>query len=379
MTLHLRDLVISDRSNAISRRDLHKLHLVKIRRGVFLPMDLIPEHAPPWQIRRTVTQARALALTLAKNQDHPPVLTLEAALALHDLPTWINTPSVFYRADGRGTGRAVIKLSAATVHGVEICGVGEAQIHSSRFTKDHDEIGEVLLAPLWEIAIDCARYLHPLAALVGASAAMHRLVRFDKHDQERPRRKEAQYKQEMLDLMQQAPRFRNSVRAKRIIEIADAGMDTPGEGYVLWLLHCIVENAANGNSSGFDLERVGSPTHNRNPRGATEIFSQYEILTNGRQYFVDLAIPSLRIAIEFDGGEKIQQSHARIAFLERQRDLADAGWDVIRVDSSMLNRPASLISYLSRRLAAHGIPLHRPQGALWSPIPTELLDPKLRH
>lgn len=399
MDLHIHDLVISDRHSIVTRASSKKAHLVKIRRGIYLPLDLIPQNAPRWQVRRTVTQARALALSLAKDRDHPPVLTLESALALHGLPTWINSSDIRYRRECSSTGRASQILSPVTIHGVEVCSVNESHIRSARFSNDHDDVNGVLLSPLWEIALDCARYLHPLAAVVGASSALHRLTSFDMHKQTGPRKRETSYKDDMLERICRAPRFRNSVRAKRIIEIADAGMATPGEGCLLWLLHCIVKDAVTGELSEHLGKHGPPPTtefgHNsRRTRfqseatalsgpvssgNSIEIFTQYEIIANGNQYFGDLAIPSHRIVIEFDGGEKIQDPSARYAFLKRQRDLMSVGWQVVRIDPTMLNRPRQLIEYLMRQLSALGVPVRYPQGPLWSPIPRELLDYRRRH
>jgi len=70
--------------------------------------------------------------------------------------------------------------------------------------------------------------------------------------------------------------------------------------------------------------------------GIAGLTTQEEVCIDGRTYFIDIALPELRIAIEFDGrikyGETVSQVHDSIeAEQRRQRALERAGWKVIRV------------------------------------------------
>ena len=70
--------------------------------------------------------------------------------------------------------------------------------------------------------------------------------------------------------------------------------------------------------------------------GIAGLTTQEEVHIDGRTYFIDIALPNLKIAIEFDGrikyGETVSQVHDSIeAEQRRQRDLERAGWKVIRV------------------------------------------------
>lgn len=70
--------------------------------------------------------------------------------------------------------------------------------------------------------------------------------------------------------------------------------------------------------------------------GIVGISTQEEVHIDGRTYFIDIALPHLKIAIEFDGrikyGDSVDEVHESIeAEQRRQRDLERAGWTVIRV------------------------------------------------
>ena len=76
--------------------------------------------------------------------------------------------------------------------------------------------------------------------------------------------------------------------------------------------------------------------------GIVGISTQEEVHIDGRTYFIDITLPDLKIAVEFDGrikyGETVDQVHDSIeAEQRRQRDLERAGWKVIRVRWSDLS------------------------------------------
>jgi hypothetical protein len=63
----------------------------------------------------------------------------------------------------------------------------------------------------------------------------------------------------------------------------------------------------------------------------------------GRTYHVDMAYPSAKVAVEYDGAVHVgDRRHMEIdAF--RRRDLQEAGWIVITVTSAQLRRPDTLV------------------------------------
>lgn len=377
MGLHIHDLVISRGAGVLTRQDLKTQKLVRIRRGVYLPTSVIPKDSPPWRIRRIVTQARVLSLALIRAEEPPPIFTLESALALYDLPTWINTPDISYRLEEGRSHRSPIVLPAVRIRNTQISEVRERLLRSDRTSTETIDGGGFLVSPLEEIAIDCARTLHPMAATVAASSVLHRLTRFDARYQTEPRAKELKLRDDLIQMIEAAPRLATRRQTRKIIEIADAGMQTPGEGYLLWICHCIIDGAVNGYTQSVIRQerRIGGSL----PAQDIAIFAQYEVIACGHRYFPDVAIPSHMVIVEFDGGEKITEPRARYAFLERQRNLQRAGWHVIRVDPKQINRPRALINYLTAELSQYGIPVRHPRKPLWKPIPPDLLDRQRRY
>ena len=67
---------------------------------------------------------------------------------------------------------------------------------------------------------------------------------------------------------------------------------------------------------------------------------EYRVMTNSDTYYIDLAYPEQRIALEVDGGA----DHARfVVFLDdqdREQDLRDLGWTFERFTGRQLNNPA---------------------------------------
>lgn len=66
---------------------------------------------------------------------------------------------------------------------------------------------------------------------------------------------------------------------------------------------------------------------------------------------VDLAYPELKIAIEYEGdGHRTDKRQWR-RDIQRQRDLEDRGWTVIRLTELDLARPESVVARISRAIA----------------------------
>ncbi|MBW6413667.1 DUF559 domain-containing protein [Schaalia sp. HMT 180] len=133
---------------------------------------------------------------------------------------------------------------------------------------------------------------------------------FDRFRQAESRVRQEEARKEFHEALANTPL--NTVgreRARWIIDRADAGCESPGEALVL-----------------LALLRAGI-------NGMT---TQEEVHIDGHAYFIDIALPDLKIAIEFDGrikyGDTVDQVHDSIeAEQRRQRDLERDGWTVIRV------------------------------------------------
>ena len=160
------------------------------------------------------------------------------------------------------------------------------------------------------VVVDCARLLNEQHGFPIACAGLAHACQFDRfrQDASRPRQEEA--RRAFHEALAATPRnTRGRGHARWIVDHADAGCESPGEALVL-----------------LALLRAG----------IAGLTTQEEVCIDGRTYFIDIALPELRIAIEFDGrikyGETVSQVHASIeAEQRRQRALERAGWKVIRV------------------------------------------------
>lgn len=353
MELHVNDLLTRPQIGPLREQELRSNGYVRIRRGVYLPESLLPDNAPRWEIRRLVTQARALSISLTK-RTAPPVLSLESALSVRGISAWTNTVDISYRVESHLGQRKPLHLNAVSTRNVDICSVTERPILSDPCHSRAVPVNGVLSAPLDVVALDCARELHPLAAVVAVSAVLAHASKFDRWKQGPCREIEAKARKKINSNVETISGRPGSRQAAAVVNIADAGIQTPGEGYLWWLLHCMLPaDIAKGLVTQLPLQ-VGSAT-----------------------YFPDGALPALKVCFEFDGFGKIKENERD--FLIRQRALMSAGWKPIRADQKQLDNPAALISYLLKELHRNDVPAHFPCGTLWKPIPFELLDPQRRY
>ena len=160
------------------------------------------------------------------------------------------------------------------------------------------------------VVVDCARLLADRHGFPIACAALARACQFDRFRQDESRVRQEEARGEFHKALADTPL--NTVgreRARWIIDRADAGCESPGESLVL-----------------LALLRAG----------ITDMTTQEEVHVAGHTYFIDIALPNLKIAIEFDGrikyGDTVDEVHESIeAEQRRQRNLELAGWTVIRV------------------------------------------------
>lgn len=79
---------------------------------------------------------------------------------------------------------------------------------------------------------------------------------------------------------------------------------------------------------------------------------QHPVVIRGRRYYLDLAYPHLRIAVEYDGADHRTQQRAR-RDLEREAALVSAGWRVLRFDAYVvLFAPGRIVAEVRAELAA---------------------------
>lgn len=80
---------------------------------------------------------------------------------------------------------------------------------------------------------------------------------------------------------------------------------------------------------------------------------QHWVLCRGEDYRIDFAYPDRMVAIEVDGFEKRSTPEAMQRDLDRQNDLVEAGWTVVRFTwHDIVRRPRRVATRIARVLGA---------------------------
>lgn len=82
---------------------------------------------------------------------------------------------------------------------------------------------------------------------------------------------------------------------------------------------------------------------------------QHPVIARGKRYYLDLAYPEIRLAIEYDGAEHLTQQRARRDLL-REAALTALGWHILRFDADVvLFRPDRIAEVVRAEIAARGV------------------------
>lgn len=347
--------------------------LVRVRYGAYVPSSSIPIGATEREMRQLITSARMLSVDLAMQTSSRPEFTLEAALMIQGMEVWSTYPEVVYRRRGSEVRRNFRHLPPMVIRGVLIPEVAERQIVSPVVYEEPCRIGDVLTAPLIQVAVDCARYLHPMPAVVAVSAVLRRLSFFNDRNMEAGRLWENECRAEMLEIAYELEN-RGSRQAQAVIRVADAGIKTADEGYLLWALTCILPGS---DRVRFDLGDGRLAEAAGVLADGIDLVTRHEIRTSGGRYFAQFAIPSCEVVIEFaseSGGSNESSSSKREKDSgRRHRDMMNAGWRVICVDRAHLRLPETFIRHLVSELRRCGVRTRQPFGGLWRPVTEDIL------
>jgi very-short-patch-repair endonuclease len=345
MELTTHDLVLLDRQTPTRLRKFEQL--IRIRRGVYLPAALLNPHESPWVLARLVALARSLA-PAAINANEPPALTLESALIIHDLPTWNRIPPVTYRTSS-SNGTARTHLPEVPLSSIIIRASTERTSRAVATTTETVARRGGVTASLPQIAIDCARFLHPLAAVVATSGILRRLSEFDRRDLTASREGESAAKAHIAALLEQHPHLPHTHRARAVIDIASGGIESPGEAAILWILKTVLWNTASGGAN---------------------VVVQQPVAVDGETFFGDACLVAERVIVEFDGYKKVTSRERH--FVERQRKLTRAGWRIMRIELDQLRDINTLITYVIQELRSLGASAGYPKGPAWQEVPHDV-------
>ena len=285
--------------------------LVRIARGIYLPASTLEGH-PLWLQKTIVRGSRICALSMRR---HDHILTGECAGWILGLPVITDKgPITAYAPISCGERR--LSFDAVRIGSKLIMPAGQASI--VRTSLPAHQIAEGFAIPFApRILVDCARLAAKEQAFALTCAGIARLASYSRFDQLASRERAKQARRDLLRELASLPRSsRGTSQARWVISHADAGCESPGESRVL---HALILAGIKG------------------------VTTQEEVHCSGYTFFIDIAIPGLKIAIEFDGrikyGDSVQEVHETIeAEQRRARLLQLAGWRIIRIRWSDLRR-----------------------------------------
>lgn len=313
---------LSGRSG-ISRR-ARSGELLRISSGVYLEAKAL-EGLERWQQAEFIYCARLHAVCAKRGS---AVLCGQSAAFVHGLPMVEMGEVACYSRSAHG--QSVMRLPAVRIPGsIVVKGLAvrpSRSVHGGRIAA---AAGLRVSDPL-ETALECAFGEHEETAFVQTCSALHLFSGFSRFNAD-SRNGAEMLRQHLLEGMAVLPLVRKiRANARWTLENADPGCESPGECRVLYA-----------------LKRAG----------LEGLLTQVEVPTPGGVFFIDIAIPGLGIAIEFDGrvkyGASVREVHeSPEAESRRQRLLELAGWTVIRVRWGDLKRIDEIIVRVRLAIAA---------------------------
>ena len=313
---------LSGRSG-ISRRACSG-ELLRISSGVYLEAKAL-EGLERWQQAEFIYCARLHAVCAKRGS---AVLCGQSAAFVHGLPMVEMGEVACYSRSAHG--QSVMRLPAVRIPGsIVVKGLAVRPSRSAHGGRIAEAAGLRVSDPL-ETALECAFGEHEETAFVQTCSALHLFSGFSRFNAD-SRNGAEMLRQHLLEGMAALPLVRKMrANARWTLENADPGCESPGECRVLYA-----------------LKRAG----------LEGLLTQEEVPTPGGVFFIDIAIPGLGIAIEFDGrvkyGASVREVHESLeAESRRQRLLELAGWTVIRVRWGDLKRIDEIIARVRLAIAA---------------------------
>lgn len=367
-----RDAIWSDAKHYMRPAQADARGLVRVRRGLYFPEQLVHPEARPWTKRRAVTQARTVATLLARQARFPvlgdtgrpiigppnppsgeiPAATMESSLIMRGLPTWLSTPDIhFWLGDSRG-GQRTTDLPGMELHGTQIQPAKARPLFGERLGEPLEIMGGIPVVSLDEALIDLARYAHPLQSWVAVTFALRASAQYGRTCPPERRREDHVNRQRLIRKLNLVSNSRGVSLGRNILELVDTRTESVAEAALLWLLHTVVS----GNEDAFR--------------------PQMPIDTRLGRFYADFGFPKRRLAVEFDGVEKFIKDPNRMRqHLNRNHAILNAGWDVLSVSWTDLRNPATFAPKLADLISMRGIATRAPSGPLWREFPEQVLDP----
>lgn len=346
MQLSQQDLVLSSREMQVRWSAERKSSLVRISRGAYLKINPAWLVSEPWRRRRIIAEARIIATGSTLGEFDQPVFTGESALIALGLNTWWNNPDVTYRRKTTAGGRPVFNQVQFGTQVVAPVKTQQLRSKPSVGAQGAGLVHGVFVAPYEVISADLARQLHPLQAFYDLSTLVRYLSGFDRFDQLRGRLNEAEIKVGFALYLESLGGTEGVAQARRLVEVIDAGIESPGEAIVVWALRCIL-------------------------RENELLVTQQRESAEGGSFYIDVALPAYKLGFEITGMNKFgdtRESAGRVAmtFVQRQQQLADSGWTIVNITYAQTLRFRDLVNYLLKTLSRIGVSVCQPKAPIWA-------------
>lgn len=344
------DMLYTSRERKISPRE--KDVFTHVHSNSWVRTEALGPGLETWQVGYRVAEARILALAHALPRQHGksrPTFALHSAMIAHGLRTESANPRVSWRSS-KGSNRTIelrpIAVAHTTIPGTTSRHVRLATNECARPVVTAEGIA---VQSLETTAVDIARLLPVRQSIIEVSTILRALCQFDMFNLEASRLREREIRKTLLALNEAVPSRLLRVRAQGVLQLADPGCQSPGEAILKWLLSLVMGGGI---------------------AACKQIRSQYPVRVGGQQYFLDLALPSRMVAIEFDGMTKLRSysSDERQRLREektREDSLRENGWRFIRITSQQMRDISGVVDILLRRLDALGVSVEEPSGPLW--------------
>ncbi|MDO4792486.1 MAG: hypothetical protein Q3999_08400 [Buchananella hordeovulneris] len=236
-----------------------------------------------------------------------PVFALHSALALWGVEGWVGNPDVVVRDEN---GNRTTRYPEVQVEREVFPAVKRRRI-TGLTAAPPVRIHGVLAERLQELAFQFAARTHPLEAVVAISGIMRQMAQPGpgaSANRAELAAREPEVREALLSKWDQGVPQARPVRSRLALAASSALCESVGERVMLYLLSTLT---------------------------SAPISPQLPVTVQGKQFYLDFALPEQRTAVEFDGVGKLgttdrQFNDEKQKWAERQGLLLAAGWKLSR-------------------------------------------------
>lgn len=302
--------------------------LFRVRPGVYLDREAFDGLESPWELSETVALARLLSVT----HNGPRIAFGESAALFHGLPR-VSEPQDIHVLTPLPVGGTIVGFDPVSTPGGTI--IPEARLIRHHMPSLYDPTASDCRATSVDLPmalVSTALTAPAPSAFVTTCLGLRALAGGGPARDPSVLAAQESARSRLLELLESVPpRVRGRGRAHAVIIHADGGCESVGEAALLWIL--LVAGVAG-------LQTQMPVSH---PEGT---------------YYIDIGIPGVLLALEFDGRAKYSEGprgwHQRLAEKERQRYLESQGYVVLRYTWNDLARPSAILTEIDRRLRQLG-------------------------